>query len=207
MDPPWDRAYASLPRTRAYVRGLPEGLDSYPECASKASVWRNILKWTDASSLAGSVPPELLVFSSPDMVDGAWISAARSFAGHLALRDCLFPTDEAMYEHFRMVDRELLSGRLYRVLFALASPRMVVHAADRRFASMFKGITLEARDAGTHRVQLSLKYPPGLLPPLVGRLYLIAFEEAARLAGGKNVVGKVLEHGLTDELQELSWEE
>jgi hypothetical protein len=207
MDPQWGPSYAYLLRTIAYVKSLPQGLDSYPECASKASVWKNILRLTDARGLAGRVPPELLVFSSPGMLDGAWISAVQSFAGHLALRDCLFQTDDAICEHFRRLDRELLSGRLYRALIALASPRMVVHAADRRFASMFKGITLEAQDEGPRRVLLTLKYPPELLPPLVGRLYLIAFEVAASLAGGRNVVGKVLEHGSTAEHQELCWEE
>jgi hypothetical protein len=200
-------AYATLHRTGAYVTSLPEGLDSYPECASKASIWKNILRGTDASSLAGRVPPELLVFSSPSMLDGAWISAAQSFAGHLALRDCLFPTDDAICEHFRKLDRELLSGRLYRALFALASPRLVVHAADRRFGSMFKGITLEAHDSARHRVELSLRYPHNLLPPLVGRLYLIAFEGAVSLAGGKSVVGKVLDHGPTAAHHELCWDE
>jgi uncharacterized protein (TIGR02265 family) len=206
MDPAWGVGYEHLELTRAYVADLPHGLASYPECRSKASIWKNILRWTDTDALSGRVPPDLTVFAAESLLDAEWMSAAQSFAAHLALRDTLFSTDAALAEHFRMLDRKLLSGRLYRMLFALTSPERVVHAADQRFRAMFAGITLEARLVRPAGVEVSLRYPPRLLPPLVGTLYLVAFEVAVELAGASGVKSRVLEHGDTSARYELSWE-
>jgi hypothetical protein len=206
MDPAWGPEYEHLRRTRAYVASLPRGLASYPECRSKASIWKNIHRWTETGKLVGHVPPELTVFSAEGLLDNTWISAAESFASHLALRDVLFPSDAAMVEHFRMLDRQLLSGPLYRMLFAVASPLRVVHAADRRFRAMFEGITLAVHQEDDCRVGLSLRYAPGLLPPLVGSLYLVAFEVAAELAGAKAVKSRVISHGDIAAKYELTWD-
>ena len=207
MDPTWGPEHEHLPRTRAYVASLPKGLASYPECRGKASIWKNIRRWTDTGQLLGRVPPELTVFSSENLLVNTWMSAAESFASHLALRDLLFASDAAIVDHFRMVDRQLLSGPLYRMLFAVATPLRVLHAADRRFNAMFEGITLVARQEDSRRVSLSLKYPPRLLPPLVGSLYLVAFEVAAELAGGKAVKSRVISHGDTAANYELTWDD
>jgi hypothetical protein len=96
MDPAWGPEYEHLPRTRAYVASLPQGLASYPECRSKASIWKNIRQWTDTGEIVGRVPPALTVFTAAGLLDTTWMPAAESFAGHLALRDALFPSDEAM---------------------------------------------------------------------------------------------------------------
>ena len=197
--------YTHLLRTRAYLKGLPAGLDSYPECRSKGSVWKNILHWTDTRSVIERVPEELGIVAEAAVLAGAWIPCVQSFAGHLVLRDCLFASDDAICEHFRLVDRRLLSGPLYKVMFALASPMLAVHAADRRFAAMFSGITLSAESQCPGQVKLVLSYPHGLLPALVGRLYLVAFEVAVELAGGKNVQGRVVEHGPTAAHHEITW--
>jgi hypothetical protein len=122
------------------------------------------------------------------------------------LRDCLFASDEAMYAHFRMLDRKLLAGPLYRVLFALSSPHMVVHASDRRFATLFQGIRLTTQRVEERAVEVALEYPPQLMPPLVGRLYLIAFEVAVELAGGRGVAGRLLGSESTSTRYALEWE-
>lgn len=197
--------YTHLLRTRAYLTGLPSGLDSYPECCGKVSVWRNILQHTDTSSLAVRLPDELADLLNLDLVAGAWLPVAQSFAGHLLLRDCLFATDEAMCEHFRYVDRKLLSGTMYKVLFAVASPSMVVNASDRRFGALFKGIEFVTTRKADNCVQIELAYPTGLVPPLVGRLFLIAFEVAVELAGATDVRGRLIRQWSTGTRYELRW--
>jgi hypothetical protein len=197
--------YTYLLRTRAYLRVLPTGLQSYPQCVSKGQVWRNILRETDTRSLVGRLPSELAIVPDADILAGAWIPAVQSFAGHLALRDCLFRTDEEIFAHFRMLDRKLFGGPVYRVMFALASPMMALHGADRSFATMFRGITLKATSQGSGQARLELRYPADLLPSLVGRLYLIAFEVAVEMAGGKAVAGRMLTHGQTEAVYEMTW--
>jgi hypothetical protein len=197
--------YTHLLRTRAYLKSLPDGLDSYPECRSKGAVWKNILRWTHTEPLAERLPSDVPLVPQSDILASSWISAVQSFAGHLVLRDCLFPNDDAICEHFRVMDRRLLSSPLYKVMFALASPNMAVQGADRHFASMFQGITLKAKAVEEHQVLLTLRYPRMLLPALVGRLYLVAFEVAVELAGGKSVAGKVLSHDETAARYEILW--
>ena len=197
--------YAHLLRTRAYLKSLPDGLLSYPACRSKGHVWKNILRWTDTRSLIGRVPDSVPIVPESDVLASSWISAVQSFAGHLVLRDCLFATDDAICEHFRVVDRRLLSGPVYKVMFALATPMLAVQAADKRFATMFRGFDLAARSEQTGRVHLTMSYPPALVPALVGRLFLVAFEVAVELAGGKSVAGCVLQHGDTKAHYEITW--
>jgi hypothetical protein len=203
--PDWGPAYTHLLRTRSYLACLPGGLSAYPDCCSKSSVWKNILAYTDARGLAERLPDELAALVDPATPYGSWFPAVHSFAGHLLLRDCLFPSDEAMYEHFRYVDRKLLSGPLYRVLFAVTSPEMVVHASDRRFGMLFKGISFHTEGDGIKHVRITLGYPPSVMPPLVARLYLIAFEVAVELAGGKHVRGKLLAQDRVSTRYELGW--
>jgi hypothetical protein len=200
-----DPKYAHLLRTRAYLKSLPAGLASYPECVSKGQVWRNILQWTDTAQLAERVPSSVAILPDASVLAGAWIPAVHSFAGHLVLRDCLFPSDDAICAHFRQLDRKLFSGAAYRVMFALASPMMAVHAADRSFSAMFRGLRLTAHSTRSHHVELRLSYPSALLPSLVGRLYLVAFEVAVELAGGRSVNGRVLGHGVTEATYDISW--
>jgi hypothetical protein len=200
-----DSRYTHLLRTRAYLSSLPAGLSSYPDCCGKASVWRNILELTDTSSIVDRLPDELAPLLSLALPHGAWLPVAQSFAGHLLLRDCLFTSDEAICDHFRHLDRKLLSGVLYKMLFAVVSPGVMVQASDRRFGTLFKGIDFQTRNIGTDRVEVELSYPVGLVPPLVGRLYLIAFEVAVELSGGIDVQGKLLLHRPTSSRYELSW--
>jgi hypothetical protein len=197
--------YTHLIRTRAYLVSLPEGLASYPACRCKASVWKNILRWTDIRSVVDKIPKDLLGFMDPNILGSSWIPLVHSFVGHLILRDCLFASDDAIYDHFCVVNHRLLSSVLYRVMFAVASPQMAVEGASRRFGALFEGITLRVGEHDKGRVQLILDYPPALTPPLVGRLFLTAFLTAGELAGGKNVIGKVLEYSNTSTTHELTW--
>lgn len=197
--------YAHLLRTRAYLKSLPNGLKSYPECRSKGQVWKNILRWTDTRSLLERVPDTLAIVPESTILASSWIPIVQSFAGHLVLRDCLFQSDEAICDHFRTVDRRLLSGPVYKVMFALATPMLAVQAADKRFGTMFRGIDLNAQSERSGQVHLTLAYPPHLLPALVGRLYLVAFEVAVEMAGGKDIAGKVLQHGDRAAHYEITW--
>lgn len=206
MDPAWGPKYPHLQRTRAYVASLPNGLDSYPECRSKGSIWKAILRATDTSSLAGRVPPELFALERDSLYDSAWMPMVQNFACHMVLRDCLFPADRMLAEHFRKINRDLFTGPLYRVLVALASPAMLIQAADRRFAALFQGIDIKVVMTGPNSARLTQTYPPDLVPALIGRMFLVGFEVAVELAGGKNLSGRVLEHGKTEARYELRWQ-
>jgi hypothetical protein len=201
----WGPKYARLLRTRAYLSSLPLGLDSYPECRGKGSIWRNIHQWTDTSGIVDQLPLELPILPTATVLGASWIPLVQHFAGHLVLRDCLFATDDEICEHFRSLNHRLLSGPLYRVMFAVASPQMAASAAGRRFATMFEGITLHVSRVEKKCVHLELRYPRALMPALIGRLYLIAFEVAIELAGGKEVRGRVINHSDTTANYDLSW--
>src|SRR5262249_55936470 len=86
LDPDWGKSFSHLKRTRGYLASLPEGLASYPDCKSKASIWRNICRWTDITSLGGRLPPDLEMLASSELLDSAWIPTTLNFAGHLVLR-------------------------------------------------------------------------------------------------------------------------
>lgn len=205
MRPDWGPQYTHLLRTRAYLLALPQGLDSYPGCQTKGAVWRNIAAGTDIDQLVEKVPIHLGVLPDPNILGSSWYSAVQHFAAHLAMRDCLFATDDAIYEHFYKLNTRLLSGPLYKVMFALASPQLVAHASDRRFATLFKGVTLRTTTTGPTQCRVELRYPEKILPRLVARLYMTAFVAALELARARGVAGRMVEYSDTLATYELAW--
>lgn len=201
----WGPKHTHLVRTRNYLASLPQGLGTHLECQVKGSVWRNIVAGTDMNRLMEGVPADLGILPDPAILGSAWFPAVQHFASHLAIRDCLFTSDDAIYEHFKRLNKRLLSGPLYRVMFALVSPDMVTHASDRRFASMFRGVTLKSMRVGLNREHLRLCYPEKLVPKLVARLYMTAFDAALDLAGAKGIVATMVEYDDREANYELTW--
>ncbi len=113
---------ASLPRVSRYLRGLPDGLDSYPEVQIKGSTARAVIENLPAHANIDDVPEEVRsMLTNPPPVS-AWIPEVHMIALVHAMRDLWFTSEEEQLAWVHENIARLFGGRFYRVLFGLISP-------------------------------------------------------------------------------------
>ena len=85
------------------------------------------------------------------------------------------------------LNRDLLSGAMYRVLFAFVSPKRVLTGAASRWGQMHRGTDLRAIRVTDAEAVVRLTGPPNLVPHAVAIAYGTAMRAALELAGGEEV--------------------
>ena len=171
-----------LPRLEAYLKGLPRGLDSYPDSQSKASAIRQFRR------LAGAERPRMpdvleSLFHRPPPVS-SWFSTVHLQAFKLALTEHLSEAEfiRTSYE----INRELLSGPLYRVLMLVISPRILVNGAASRWAAVHRGNFTAHVEADERSAKIELRYPAYLVTPLLAEGIAAGIQAAIDIAGAKD---------------------
>ena len=172
---------------QSFLDALPAGLDSYPQAVAKASILRTFLAKTDATKgWAGDLPAPLPALVEAPPPDSAWVLEAHCHGVYLAARDLLFPTDTSYIAHWRAVNESIVTGKLYRAIFALISPARVLTGTGSRWGRLHDGIELLV-EAESNSAELIMKYPRGLVPELLAQSYTTAFDGVLRASGGRRV--------------------
>lgn len=174
---------ASLPHLTAYIGALPDGLASFPDHQQKASTVRPLL---DAAQL-GQVPPgtpdalaDLLESPPPPSV---WIPEVHANALWLVVFDTNFNGDAQAFFDFSMrVNRGILSQGFYKTIMRLVGPAMSARAVSAAWGAFHRGIAQQytRTEAGA---EVSLHYPPQLIPEPLGPSYATAYAAALELSG------------------------
>lgn len=193
-----------------YLRELPSGLASYPECRSRGDIIEHQLDDLNSKRAAGAIPdapPELLRLLKEPL--SAWIPETHAQAVLAAHRDICFNDDEGFAAYTVDSVRELFSKPLYRMLFKVLSPSVVVSGATKRFASFHTGSQLWMRRSELrekrHVYSLELCHPAALFPLLQRKLFCDSFRLAAELAGAKDVRTEVVDMKPESTFYEVSW--
>jgi hypothetical protein len=181
-----------LVETRAYLRALPNGLDSYPDHTQKASIYRTFVEATPLMGGAGGLPAAIARLLEAPLLPSTWVSETLSTSLFLAARDLLFSDDDSFVDHFRAVNRTVIASPMYRVLFALASPERLLTASGQRMAALHRGIVIESGLPRGKRTRLELSYPDHLVPRIIARCYATAFEVAAEAAGARDAFARIV---------------
>jgi hypothetical protein len=97
-------------------------------------------------------------------LNSQWIPEVHSVAAHLAAYDLRFGDDwDAAEQHIYSSNRALLESPLYRALFRLASPGLLLRGAQWRWGQLHKGVDLTANvDASGLSGHITLSYPHAL---------------------------------------------
>jgi hypothetical protein len=177
-----------VPTVARYLRDLPDGLASYPECLAKASLLHSIREQgpeLDASALPS--PLDELVTAPPPV--SSWLPEVHTNAIMLAAFDLAFRTAGGMAAFLEWVyerNRKLLSAPLYRVLFLVVSPERLLLHMEKRWAAFHRGtdLTLIERREGHARVRLT--FPSKLHCEHSARGVGAALRAAADSAGAKD---------------------
>ncbi|MBL8684574.1 MAG: hypothetical protein JNK05_35695 [Myxococcales bacterium] len=178
----------SLRRMEQYIAALPKGLDSYPECQQKGSIFRSVFAGFDTSTLADALPPELarLVRSPPQASE--WVHEGNATAIYLAAADVLWG-DELFVTHAYKNNYALLDSTMYRILFRLVGARRLLTKAASSWALFHKGTSMSLRefDERAPSAVLELDAPVNHVPRLLVDGYGTALRAATEIAGHSQV--------------------
>jgi hypothetical protein len=164
------------------------GLDALPQCQSKASVLREVLREHPLSpSVAASLPPALAAFAQAPPPMNVWVSGVLTEAGRCAVYDATFKSpDEARVANIN-ISLRLFQLPMYRALMVVLTPSVLMRAAGGRWAAFHRGSTLTIRESTAHSATAVLQFPPHLFVRENPMDVSCGLEAALIAAGGKDV--------------------
>jgi hypothetical protein len=182
------------PTAHAYLARLPGGVEAYPECRAKASLLRDMGDSRPIDAAPGDLPRALTdLLDAPPPVS-SWIPEVLFNAAALAMYDQHFGgTDIAGFEQWVCdFNRKLFAKPLYRILFALVSPRRLLTLAASRWHAFHRGSTLTVSEPDRNVVHLSLQFPEALFAEPMLRAFGGAWRAAVLTAGAHQARSDVL---------------
>ena len=194
-----------LPRVRAYLAALPQGLASHPECRQKGSVLRVFTEGLPLERHVEALPEAIRSYVLAPPPVSAWLPEVHVHALYLATADLLFADDEAFAQQAYDRNLKLLSSPLYRVLFRLVGAQRLLGSVSGRWSHMHEGSSLEWKADGARTGLCTLRYPQAHVSPLLARCYVSAFSAAIVISGEKGVQASVASQTSTTLEARLSW--
>ena len=177
----------------AYLASLPAGFESYPECRIKGASLRAVLESPPPGLEVGQLPAPLRgALENPPSVT-EWIPEV-VFSGLLHyLRDHAFDSDGA-YDAWNLQGMQnTLGGPLYRMRFALLSPRRMAKMAPRSWESFRQGTHRKLVEETADYNVGQLHYPENFVDELYMRFHGQSIEYIYTLSRARNPRFELLE--------------
>jgi len=174
---------AKFPIASSYLRRLPRGLDSYPECQAKGSVLRAGIDTAPVTLDRSALPPALAALVAAPPLPTEWFAEVHLNTIMLAYQDSVPPAVWERWTYDR--NRNLLDRPLYRILFSLISPERLFTGMSGRWGTFRRGsqLSLLSKTDGVARVEL--RFPAYLHDENTMRAASTAMRAAGDAAGGK----------------------
>jgi hypothetical protein len=199
-----------FPTTRAYLTGLPQGLESHPTCEARVEVFEPFFAPFPALRRLPGVPGPVSALLCGDHASHAWVPEVVAQAALLIVRDSCLRSDAEFMKLSLEVNRASFDKPLVRSLMRLVSPTLMVMGASKRWGTFHRGSTLQAaptmKSGGRTLVGARLAFPDGLFPPLFLSAVMEAFRAALSGARGKNVELDLAEATRTFAAYRVSWD-
>lgn len=176
-----------LARVDAYLASLPEGIDSYPQCAHKGEPLAIWLRRSPTEGLGDKLPAPVAALLDPSRAFPSWVPEVHANVLYLAILEASFADDRAFLAHADQCNRAVLQTPTNRVLFWVAAPKAILRAAGQRWSSLHRGSAIEVRVAKDTSAEVDLHYPPRLFPEIVLRGTATGFLAALENAGARDV--------------------
>ncbi|MBI5545871.1 MAG: hypothetical protein HY901_18435 [Deltaproteobacteria bacterium] len=185
-------AQGTFPRVSAYLKGLPKGLESYPECKAKGAAMRNFM--------LGAVPPERLTgldLPAPILsllheppLNSDWVPEVSMWATLIAVREILgFDDDSSWIAWSERRNTEALNSLVLRLVMKFTSVDLFLPLCGPYWGMLHKGSQLSVAARASHSATFALEYPPGLFnEELSSTLLVVAFRIPLVLANAKDPV-------------------
>lgn len=193
------------PRLAQYIRRLPEGLRSYPDCKAKAVLVVSCFEDHDVSGLGEGLPEVLVKLLRSPPSPGLWVQGTLSDAMFYTIADAFYPTEQGVMEWTRRRTMKTASSKLYRAIRRLTRPRTLVRMATSFHGLVQRGTDLAGETADNGAV-MRLTHPPYLHGGLNHRSNVPMFATLIEGARGLNVEVAMSESTPTHATYEAHWE-
>jgi hypothetical protein len=177
----------SLASVERYLALLPGGIDAYPECIHKGEPLALWLQQSPTAGLAERLPAQAAALLAKADNMPVWVPEVHATTLFLAIREAHFADDAAFLAHARECNRAVLATPGNRILFWVASPRAILRAGPIRWGALHRGTSIEVRTRGDGAADVTVTFPPHLLPEIVLRGNGTGFAVAIENAGGQEV--------------------
>ena len=154
----------------------------------------------------GLPAPAIQFLESPPPVS-SWTSEVLFVAMSMAIYDRDFGgSDLAGYERWVMdFNLALFRSPLYRVLFAMLTPRRLMLFAVSRWSAFHRASALTLRNSSSVGTELELAFPPHLFPLPMLHAFGAAWCAAGATAGATEPRSEILEHGPEHARYRVTW--
>jgi len=195
---------SAYPRTTNYLRRLPAGLLSHPQCESKASLYREALRNLPSKLDLTGLDPLLADYVRDPLPMSSWVPEVVNTALYLAIADHVFGDDEKFLQWVSDFSQRVFEAPMYRVLMAVASPERMAAGGERRWNNFHTGVDYELKvvEGGTHS---RFSFPPYLYDSLALRATLKAIEAAYRASGARAATSELIAIGPTTAEFRIIW--
>jgi hypothetical protein len=170
-----------------YLAAVPGGIDGYPECLHRGEPLTQWIEHSPTAGLRERLPAPAAALLRPDGRMPNWVPEVHATVIYLAIREVHFRDDAAFLEHARRCNRAVLETPANRLLLWAASPRAILRGTSLRWGSLHRGSILEARTPDERSAELTLSFPPHLLPEIVLRGNGTGIRVALEGAGARDV--------------------
>lgn len=195
---------AAYPRTTRYLRSLPNGLLSHPECECKASVYREALANLPRTMDVRGLDPLLADYFTNPMPVSSWIPEVVNSAVFLAMADAFFATDTAFVDWIGGFAEATFRSPMYRVLMSVASPQALAQGGNRRWRAFHTGSEFESK-IGDNGTETTIRFPPNTFDALVVRGTLRAIQAAYRASGAREATVELVRFAPTEAVYRAIW--
>ncbi|MFW5876412.1 MAG: DUF2378 family protein [Myxococcota bacterium] len=195
----------AFPRTAHYLDLLPDGLDSYPEAQTKASVLRAAKAGYGLTVQPGQLPAPIIEVLDDPPPKNAWIPQVLNNAAQFAIADRYFPTDEAYLDWAYRNNVRLAQSSMYKVLTRVASPKAFLRGASMKWRIVHRGQSLEIDILDDDHARARISHPPHLHLEIGHRNFATAFEAILKAANAKDVSARVEQSSPTGADLDIRW--
>lgn len=199
--------FPELPLTSAYLEQLPAGLDSYPDAQVKGSFMRAIVNVRPDGFDPHVLPdPIAEIFLNPPELS-EWVPEVRLVTVMTALRDAAFDDDASHHAFESKMLASVLAGPMYRVLFAVISPRRMAVKGEDKWTHMHRGTRRESLEFNENGNLGRIHYPSHLFSPRYVDVCAEAIATVYRLSRAPDPAVRVLEYTPTSSLLEVVYDQ
>ncbi len=194
------------PRVDAYLRSLPDGIDSHPTCGEKASIVHTWIAASPPLRHAELLPPAARRLLEVPPAEFVWVPVVHANALYLAIADEHFPDDDAYVAFCRDNNATLLRSSRYRTIVNVATPRAFLLAAKIGFQRLHRGTTMAISQSSPSSIAIRVSWPasawPRLLAAALGTAWEVGVEETRLVRSARTKLESFSEVGAA---YDVSW--
>ncbi|MCA9610121.1 MAG: hypothetical protein KC619_31205 [Myxococcales bacterium] len=193
------------PHLREYLAALPDGLASYPDCVSKATLLRSALEGHEDAAV-DDLRPELLELYREPPPATIWVPAVEVNAIFHVIVDVYYPTQAQVIEWARRRTLRMRDNPIYRRILRVTSP-WALFRISQQLDGLFQRGTHIAPELEKGHARFELTHPPHLVSRINQVANVGMFEAMVEMTGCRDARCEMTASSPTGATFEMTWTE